>query len=159
MNNVAINATNVDSSGIAVFNTTSSILSKYASFNVNMGSAKTVIFNVTGNYSQSANFQDYNDNTVDSHVIWNFVDATSVSLQAFGGTVLAENATVTNSSPIDGDLVAASYTGNGELHDHPFAGVLPSASPAPLPPLGGSIASLLGIVGFTALGIRRRRAA
>jgi hypothetical protein len=33
------------------------------------------------------------------------------------GTVLAPNATVTNRSPIDRTLVAANYSGIGELHD------------------------------------------
>jgi choice-of-anchor A domain-containing protein len=154
MNNVQITAKNVDSSGIAVFKITAAQLSQYASFNVNLGSAKTVVFDVMGNYNQQANFQNFTDRTVDSHVIWNFTDATSVSLQGFGGTVLAGSATVTNSSPINGSLYALNYSGNGELHNRAFAGVL--ADPAPLPPLGSSLGGLLVIAGFVSLRMKHR---
>jgi choice-of-anchor A domain-containing protein len=151
-NNVAINAV-ANASGIAVFDVSGAQLQQMASFNVNLDGASTVVFDVTGNYAQNANFENMNDSSVDSHVIWNFENATSVSLQGFGGTVLAENATVTNSSALNGDLVAANFNGSGELHDHAFAGVLPAADPAPLPPAGSTVAGLLAMTGLAIPGV------
>ena len=57
---------------------------------------------------------------------------------------MAPYATVTNNSPIDGTLVAASYSGNGELHDYPFRGT-PVRAPEPggLAILGVALAGLL----------------
>jgi PEP-CTERM motif len=65
--------------------------------------------------------------------------------------VLAPYAAVTNNSPIDGTLVAASYSGNGELHDFPFLG-----SPVRTPEPGGL--AILGVALAGLVGIRRRRA-
>jgi choice-of-anchor A domain-containing protein len=157
-NNVDIKATTVNSLGQAIFDVTAAQLEQFSSFYVDFGGSTTTtaIFNVSGNYTQNANFEKATD-AIDSQVIWNFTNATSVSLNGFDGTVLAENAAVTNSSALNGDLYAASYNGNGELHDHPFTGTLPAASPAPMRPLGHSLAGLamLGVVG--GLGVARRR--
>ena len=62
-------------------------------------------------------------------VLWNFVNATSLNFSnEFGGSVLAPLAAVTNNGPIDGSLVAANYSGNGELHSHPYTGTFPGAA-------------------------------
>ena len=50
-------------------------------------------------------------------MLWNFTDATSLDFpNEFGGTVLSPYATVSNQAPIDGTLVAAQFSGQGELH-------------------------------------------
>jgi hypothetical protein len=57
--------------------------------------------------------------------LWNFYNATTLTLGSeFVGTVLAPGAAVSNGSPIDGDLIAASFSGTGELHNYAFAGNL-----------------------------------
>ena len=79
----------------------------------------------------SVNFQ--NPTTYADSLLWNITDASSFSFtNEFGGSVLAPSAVVTNSSPIDGTLVALSFNGTGELHDYPFTGKLPAPEPSSL---------------------------
>ena len=93
-------------------------------------------------------------------VIWNFHDATSLSLKGFHGSVLAVNADVTNSSAIEGSIVAKNFTLNGEVHLGTFAGtgnfLVPPPGGVPEP---ASWAMMLG--GFGAIGsvLRRPRTA
>lgn len=113
-----------DASGTAIFTLTTSQLA--AARNILFsGSADTIIINVTGSsFAESGNF---NASTyLNQHIIWNFVDATSLSFTSWHGAVLAGKATVSNSSAMEGFLYAANFNGNGELHDFGFAGSLSS---------------------------------
>jgi choice-of-anchor A domain-containing protein len=127
-NNEVINAM-PDSTGMAVFNITSAQLAAIPSYEMNLNGASTVIFNVSGalvNFSAN----DESGATGAGNVIWNFYDATSVNLVSeIAGTVLAPLANVSNGSPIDGALVANSWTGSGELHDYRFTD--PTSVPEP----------------------------
>jgi choice-of-anchor A domain-containing protein len=157
-NNVQINAT-PNAAGLAVFTVSAAVLSQFASFQVNPNGASTVIFNVdcgsnACSYTDNAN-QQFGSTPLAQlapSVIWNFYNAGSVTVNnELAGTVLAPYAAVTNNSPIDGTLVAASYSGNGELHDFPFLG-----SPVRTPEPGGL--AILGVALAGLVGIRRRRA-
>jgi choice-of-anchor A domain-containing protein len=124
-NNAVISAVPATVNGfanVAVIDITAALLGSYPSLSVALNGATTVIINVSGNYAAQPNWQ--NGAAWRSNVIWNFEDATSVALGATGiqGTVLAPLANVSNGTPIDGGLFAASYTGNGELHYKPFSG-------------------------------------
>jgi choice-of-anchor A domain-containing protein len=152
-NNVQINAT-PNASGLAVFTVSAAVLSQFASFQVNANGAGTIIFNVDCG-SKACSFADNANQQFGStslaqlapSLIWNFYNAGSVTVNnELAGTVLAPYATVTNNSPIDGTLVAASYSGNGELHDYPFRGT-PVRAPEPggLAILGVALAGLLGM--------------
>jgi len=126
-NNEIITAT-PNKNGIAVFDITAAQLDSIPSYKINLNGASTVIFNVdatdtSGNVSFNAN--DESGVTGADNIIWNFYNATKVSLGTqIAGTVLAVQATVSNSNQIDGDLIANSWTGGGELHNYGFEGVL-----------------------------------
>jgi len=165
-NNAVINAVPATVNGfanVAVIDIAASLLGSYPSLSVALNGATTVIINVSGNYSAQPNWQ--NGAAWRGNVIWNFENATSVALGATGiqGTVLAPLANVSNATPIDGGLFAASYTGNGELHYKPFtgsSGLLNSFGGGP-PQNNTSVpepASLMMVgVGLAGLAVLRRR--
>lgn len=138
--------------GTNVFNISASTLEQSRNLNFS-GSASTIIINVTGNYADTTNFNA--SAFLNTHVIWNFVDATSLSFQGWHGTVLAGDASVTNSSAMEGTLYAANFTGNGELHNYAFAGTLPvGAVPEP-----STYAMLgLGLLGVVVAARKRKSA-
>jgi choice-of-anchor A domain-containing protein len=142
-----------DATGTAVFSLTTDLLSTARNL-VFSGTASTIIINVTGtSFTSNTNFNanDY----LNSHIIWNFIDATTLSFQGWHGTVLAGEASVTNSSAMEGTLYAANYTGNGELHDRPFAGTLP-VSAVPEAATYGMLLPGLALIGWVAARRKKR---
>ena len=100
-------------SGGTVFDVTTAELA--ASHGIINGLAAGDIINVTGStWTEGLTYGGFPDGT-----IWNFVDATNLTFDEFQGTVIAPDATVTNTAPIEGDLVALDYIGDGELHWNP----------------------------------------
>jgi choice-of-anchor A domain-containing protein len=154
-NNEQINAT-PGANGVAVFNITAAQLSQIPSYVMNLDGSSSVIINVSGT-SVTFNANDESGITGANNIIWNFYQATSVTLDTqIAGTILATSATVTNYNQIDGTLVANGLNGQGELHSYGFTGALPTggtvATPEP-----ASLA-LMG-AGLGALGLIRRRRA
>jgi choice-of-anchor A domain-containing protein len=146
LNDVIFNAA-PNSQGIAVFDIDASVIDSAKGYSLALNGAKTVIFNVTGTTI------DVTGNLLSglasaTSTIWNFYEATNVTLQTqFAGTVLADQAAVVNDNQIDGTLVARSWTGNGELHNYGFSGVLPTEIPEPetVFMLGCGLLALAGI--------------
>lgn len=123
----------------------------------------TVLVNVTGDsatmQNMGLNFRDLNGDgsgtVVRENVIYNFVNATSLSLSGISvqGSILAPKATVNfNNGNIEGQLIAGTLTGTGEAHNYLFQGNLPNPMPIPEP----SSALLVGLAGGM-LALRRKR--
>lgn len=152
MNQAMFNATPVG--GVAVFDITAAQLSGINDFSINANGAKTIVINVAGtNINFNSNDDNFSNYTTDGKVIWNFYQATTVSLnRELGGTVLAVGAQLTNNNAIDGTLVAATWDGNGELHNHLYVGTVPEPATWAM--------MVLGVAGVGAsLRRQRRRAA
>jgi choice-of-anchor A domain-containing protein len=148
-----------DASGTAVFDMTAAQLEGGPGDNYNISfsteSATTIIINVSGSFTQGGGENFNGDTYLNEHVIWNFEDAANVNIKSWHGAVLAGDASVTNSSPMEGFLYAKNFTGGGELHDFPFDGTLPGAVPEP----STWAMMAIGFAGLGFLGFRRRSAA
>lgn len=120
-----------------------------------MPSGVTTIINVLGtNLVEQGNV---NSTALNQSVIWNFNDAQSLSLKGFHGSILAPLASVTNSSALEGTVVARNFTLNGEIHLGTYAGTssfLPPPSGVPEPATWAML--LTGFGGLGAIARRRR---
>lgn len=143
-------------SGLIVFNLNAADLNNDLGSNITFTGGAGVtgfIVNVTGNYSEAGGF---NFNTAQRNALFNFTDATNVSLGNWKASVLAPKATLgIQNGYIAGSVFAASFTGGGELHtDNLYNGALPSSSPVPE---ASTWAMMLAGFGLVGLAMRARR--
>jgi choice-of-anchor A domain-containing protein len=105
-----------------VFNLTASQLAGMSAIQFNTDGSSMVVVNVTGaSVALAQNFLGGTNNLGQS-VIWNFPNATSLSLTtAWGGSVLAPLAAATTGNYIQGSAVFGSLTQNGEMHIGTFS--------------------------------------
>ncbi|WP_051431889.1 choice-of-anchor A family protein [Rhodovibrio salinarum] len=140
-----------DGNDLAVYNVDTSFFDAINEIELGLNGATTVVINVTGTgaLTISDNFLGGPFALADN-ILWNFSDVTSLTFGTqFFGSVLAPNAAVTNTSPIEGSLIADSLVLNGEVHQQPFAGDLPTTrvlGPGTLVLFGGGLLAL-GAVG------------
>ncbi|RYG33815.1 choice-of-anchor A family protein [bacterium] len=143
------------SSSLNVFNLDASKLGGYYSYNLNVPAGSTVLFNVTG---ASGSFAYPSLNNFDSSkTLWNFTNATNLSVNGLKGSVLAPYAALsaTNSGQtIDGQVFASSMVGGINIGSSTFSGDL-AYSPQAVPEPASMVA--FGIGGL-ALFRRRRNA-
>lgn len=136
--------------GVAVLDITGAQLMSLNNPTFNLNGAQLLIINVDASSYTAGNGINFNTASIGSKILWNFYDATSLNFNVeFGGTILAPNALVRNSSPIDGTLFASSYEGNGELHYVPLtdAKYFDTIGAVPEPSTWAMI-----IIGFAAVG-------
>lgn len=149
-----------DSSGIAVFDLSliDTTILALGEFEFNLGNAALTVFNVDDDIIDiAANFLGGSALSIGSQVIWNFFNASDITLRnQFGGTVLAPDAHLRNDNNIEGSVIVSTLDQHGEIHLQPFSGPIPDGStPVPEP---GSIALLLCGLGLLRLHSRRRTA-
>lgn len=119
-----------------------------------------VLINVTGSGSAYFGANPLGGKGGAEHVLWNFTEATNLTLQGIIGSVLAPLAHVTVTNPVEGTLIARSATLNSEIHLRPYAHAVPNdeqGPPAPVPLPAALPLLLAGMGAMGALAIRRRR--
>lgn len=146
--------------GYALFNITAADFGPEINFNsstsspiiINVGgSSINWLSNPVGNYTAALNRQ----------IIWNFYEATDIFVERIiYGSVLAPYAHITNTTPIEGSVVAKSLTMNGEIHLGTFNGATPfigdgSGGIVPEPATWAMLIAGFGLVGAA---VRRRKA-
>jgi len=110
---------------LSVFDLTCDALGAASSVSITAAAGSTVVVNVTGADCDISNMGMTLSGPTSTEVLFNFPDATSLNISGVGvlGSVLAPNADATFSNGnLDGTLVVASLSGNGELHHFPFDG-------------------------------------
>ncbi|MGO8763964.1 MAG: choice-of-anchor A family protein [Limisphaerales bacterium] len=120
-------------SSLAVFNISAATMfgSGYQGFTLIPATATgDVIINIEGSsvdWNNGSFFSEFNTPYWDSHVLFNFYDATSVTLSGLiGGYVVAPNANVTEGNNIDGGVMAKNLTVNSEVDLPAWDGDLPN---------------------------------
>ncbi|MCB1057370.1 MAG: choice-of-anchor A family protein, partial [Acidobacteria bacterium] len=124
-----------------VFDLGGADLSAANTLNINAPSGSTVVVNIDGATNRMQYFGISVNGTDKTHVLYNFFETTSLTLQGIGiqGSVLAPYAHIDfNNGNIDGTLIGASMSGFGEVHHYPYAGCLPPYEP----PGGGEPGSI-----------------
>lgn len=123
-----------NSQGLAVFNLTSIDAQVFAKgeFDFQWNGASTVIFNVDeASLTFASNFLGGSAATAGTKAIWNFYNATDLTINnQFGGVLLAPLAKLTNNQNIEGTVLVKQLDQRGEIHIANFAGNI-SAVPEP----------------------------
>jgi choice-of-anchor A domain-containing protein len=131
---------------------------------IQVPTGSTVIINVdgtnitlgTGIYLNGNQESDQNNDGGD--ILFNFADATSLSINGqLDGAILAPFATFNGSSQLGGTIVAAAIGSTGEVHNLEFTGTVPPTDPVSPVPEPASLALMsTGMASLAAL-LRRRK--
>ncbi|OYW13015.1 MAG: hypothetical protein B7X02_02995, partial [Rhodospirillales bacterium 12-54-5] len=111
------------SDGLAVFNVNAADIfsnSKAQSILLNAPANTNIVINVGGtsiDFNQGNFGGDFLTDYAQAHVLWNFYEATSISINRnFNGGILAPYASITNTSSIDGIVVANNLYAHAQVH-------------------------------------------
>jgi choice-of-anchor A domain-containing protein len=146
--------------GVAVFDLSSADeLLGLGEFDFDLGSATSVIFNSDVTTATiAANFIGGGAQAVAPKLIWNFYNATSLTInRQFGGSILATDAALTTRGNIEGGVFVNSLQQFEEIHLGAYKGVIPTPPPTQQVPEPGTL-GLLAAAGLAAAWARRRRA-
>jgi choice-of-anchor A domain-containing protein len=177
LNGLTVNGTTTNSFGqltltgtnatLNVFHVSGTQLASATGFTVNAPAGSTVVINVDGTTDQMVNFGFTLHGVDQQHVVFNFPQATTLSLSAIGvtGSILAPNAALSfTNGVLNGDLVALSLTLNGQINSAEFlgssawSGMIGSQSIG-TPEPGTFATAGLGLVAAAAFSRRRRAVA
>jgi choice-of-anchor A domain-containing protein/RHS repeat-associated protein len=113
-----------DNEGLNVFAISGSQLAAAARLRVHAPDGSTVLINVSGAADVMRNLDGALDGIDTSHVLFNFYQATTLTLQGLDvpGSVLAPLASVTlNNGSVEGTLIARALSGNGKAENDPLS--------------------------------------
>jgi choice-of-anchor A domain-containing protein len=141
--------------GIAVFSFTAAALeadfSHVSNIAFSQNGAKSIIINVAGSFVEPSG-ANWNAPALQD-VLFNFYDATTVTLNNWQASVLAPDAALNIASGnIQGFVYADTFGGGGELHNDPFTGSLPVSEPGAFAIFG---LGLVGLIAARTAGVRR----
>jgi choice-of-anchor A domain-containing protein len=114
--------------GLNVFNISGANLATATRLSINAPAGSTVLVNVSGTSVALRDFGITINGTTREKVLYNFSQATSLSITGLGvqGSLLAPRAVLNFvNGQINGNLIAASFTGSGAINYHLFTGCLP----------------------------------
>jgi len=117
-----------NNAGLNVFTVLGSNLATANGLNITAPAGSTVIVNINGTADGMQNFGINVNGTDRQHVIYNFYQATGLTLGGIGvqGSILAPWAAINfTSGQINGNLIGASLTGNGQTNLSLFTGCTP----------------------------------
>ncbi|MBK1649953.1 choice-of-anchor A family protein [Rhabdochromatium marinum] len=150
---LTLTGTNTD---LSIFSVSGDDLTNTNSIVIDAAAGSTVLINVIGSGQIFQKGQVFLNGVDSAHIIYNFSDATTLSLAGSKnplGTVFAPFADVTGGyGALDGQLIAKSFNGNIEFHNVSFEGNLTTA---PIPAAVWLFGSALGLVGGIARAGRR----
>ena len=164
--NLAIFNAVANGDGLAVFDLTAidTVLFSKGEFRFNLNGASSVVLNTDVKSANiSANFLAGSAQQYGSKLLWNFYDATDLTINnQWGGSLLATNAYLTNKQNIEGGVFVNGLDQRGEIHLQSFTGKLgggdgAAGSPAASVPEPGSIALFAAGLGLMGLLSRRAR--
>lgn len=151
----------VNANGLAVFDLTAidTVLFGKSEFEFNLNGATSVLLNTDiTTASINANFLGGSAPNYGSKLLWNFYNATSLTIGSqFGGSILATDAFLTNNQNIEGGVFVSSLQQNAEIHLQPFNGYLPLQSGSTVVPVPEPAGIALVLTGLGLIGFMRRR--
>jgi choice-of-anchor A domain-containing protein len=140
-----------DANGLAVFALTAAQLQAALTNNsvqFNYNGANTIVVNVSGSFSQPSS-ANWNAPAL-TNVIFNFHDATSLTVGNWEGAILAPYASLSNpSGAIEGFVYVDTFLGNGEIHNFGFTGRLPGP-PGQAPEPASALLLVAALIGLLA---------
>ncbi len=151
-----ITLTGLDPS-LNIFSVNGSDLSSANSLTISAPASSTILVNVNGTSNTMQNFgTTFAGGAAKQYTLYNFYQTSALGISGISveGSVLAPGAGVTfDNGNTEGTLVAATLYGNGELHNYPFEGDLPS----PVPDASTLTLALVSGMTLTAQALCRRR--
>ncbi len=138
--------------GLNVFDLKASDFNNISGLVLNIANNGFAVINVSGDSINLPNV-GYSANVQGSHILFNFTDATSLTMGSFLGSILAPNANVTfDSGALNGQLIANSFNGGGQINYHLADESFNLTTPTP-----EASTWLMLIAGVAAIGATLRR--
>jgi choice-of-anchor A domain-containing protein len=119
-----------------VFALTGADLARATSLTIRVPAGATALVNIAGTTHQMQYFGIFLEGVDREQVVYNFPDSERLTLAGIGvlGSIVAPRAAINFSNGnIDGTLIGASLTGNGEAHHYPPEVCLPEVQTEPTP--------------------------